>query len=292
MDFKKNVNEEGKTEIKLNRKMRMWHKYKNYCITGGGIAVVLLVCVIVFKTFSGKGDKAPEQETPATTAQVTIAQEQPGTDNQESTGTQPTTAAVIGGVYEVSGKAQQVDFTSKDAFADAVFLGDSIISGISYYGYLEDSQVIANGNMTSDKAAGYVDQVLAANPQKVFIMVGLNDANYGTRDADDIVEYIAAVVSDIKSQRPSVNVFVLSLLPVTQRFEARTNVNVKQSVLDEVNQKLHDGAGGTAQYSYIDVASAYKDSTGYLTSDCTGNGSNLNNSYYPFLLNGIAGVLK
>jgi hypothetical protein len=44
--------------------------------------------------------------------------------------------------------------------------------------------------------------------------------------------------------------------------------------------------------TYIDVASAFKDGTGYMTASFTGNGSNIYNEYYPFLLNGIAGVIK
>ena len=42
----------------------------------------------------------------------------------------------------------------------------------------------------------------------------------------------------------------------------------------------------------IDIANSYKDESGYLKGDCTGNGCNLNSGYYPFLLNNIAKAFK
>ncbi len=298
MDIKKTNNAEGKPEIKLNRKMRMWHKYRNYCFMAAGVLAVLIICIAAIKGFSKNSD-TPQKSTDLPTKD--IAQET-GTDAPteptEPAGTdapteqaEPTASQPSGNTYTVAGKAERVDFTSKDAFDGAVFLGDSIVSGISYYGYLDDAQVISNVNMTTDKAINYVSSIKAADPEKVFIMVGLNDANYGTRDADSIVGYLEELTAEVHAECPSAKVYLLSLLPVTQAFENRSNVNVKQSLLDEVNAKLSEQADSIGAY-YIDVASAYKDGTGYMNSDCTGNGSNLSNPYYPFLLNGIAGVLK
>ena len=39
----RNTGDETKSEIKLNRKMRMWNKYRNYFITGVVIVIVLIV---------------------------------------------------------------------------------------------------------------------------------------------------------------------------------------------------------------------------------------------------------
>ena len=42
----KNTGDETKSEIKLNRKMRMWNKYRNYFITGVVIVIVLIVLAL------------------------------------------------------------------------------------------------------------------------------------------------------------------------------------------------------------------------------------------------------
>ena len=62
----KNTGDETKSEIKLNRKMRMWNKYRNYFITGVVIVIVLIVLAIIFKGCSGKKkNDTVEVKTPA-----------------------------------------------------------------------------------------------------------------------------------------------------------------------------------------------------------------------------------
>ena len=168
-------------------------------------------------------------------------------------------------------------------------LGDFIAGGMSYYGYLSDSQVVSDDNMTTRKAADYIDSVASANPKKVVIMLGLNDANYGTMSGETIGDNISEVVSSVKSKCPSAKIYVVSVLPVTYAFEGRSSV--EQSVLDTINTQLESKAA-SMNVTYIDIANSYKDESGYLKGDCTGNGCNLNNGYYPFLLNNIAKAFK
>ena len=69
----KNTGDETKSEIKLNRKMRMWNKYRNYFITGVVIVIVLIVLAIIFKGCSGKkkNDTKPTVTKQTTQADVT-----------------------------------------------------------------------------------------------------------------------------------------------------------------------------------------------------------------------------
>lgn len=291
----KNTGDETKSEIKLNRKMRMWNKYRNYFITGVVIVIVLIVLAIIFKGCSGKkkNDTKPTVTKQTTQADVT------SNDSTNETTTQATTAAPAqttqaaqgssGNVYKVEGTAGQEDFTAKDSYADTVVLGDFIAGGMSYYGYLSDSQVVSDDNMTTRKAADYIDSVASANPKKVVIMLGLNDANYGTMSGEAIGDNISEVVSSVKSKCPSAKIYVVSVLPVTYAFEGRSSV--EQSVLDTINTQLESKAA-SMNVTYIDIANSYKDESGYLKGDCTGNGCNLNNGYYPFLLNNIAKAFK
>lgn len=291
----KNTGDETKSEIKLNRKMRMWNKYRNYFITGVVIVIVLIVLAIIFKGCSGKkkNDTKPTVTKQTTQADVT------SNESTNETTTQATTAAPAqttqaaqgssGNVYKVEGTAGQEDFTAKDSYADTVVLGDFIAGGMSYYGYLSDSQVVSDDNMTTRKAADYIDSVASANPKKVVIMLGLNDANYGTMSGEAIGDNISEVVSSVKSKCPSAKIYVVSVLPVTYAFEGRSSV--EQSVLDTINTQLESKAA-SMNVTYIDIANSYKDESGYLKGDCTGNGCNLNNGYYPFLLNNIAKAFK
>lgn len=280
----KNTGDETKSEIKLNRKMRMWNKYRNYFITGVVIVIVLIVLAIIFKGCSGKkkNDTKPTVTQQTTQADVTSNESTNETTTQAAQGSS-------GNVYKVEGTAGQEDFTAKDSYADTVVLGDFIAGGMSYYGYLSDSQVVSDDNMTTRKAADYIDSVASANPKKVVIMLGLNDANYGTMSGEAIGDNISEVVSSVKSKCPSAKIYVVSVLPVTYAFEGRSSV--EQSVLDTINTQLESKAA-SMNVTYIDIANSYKDESGYLKGDCTGNGCNLNSGYYPFLLNNIAKAFK
>ena len=289
---------ETKPEIKLNRKMRMWNKYKIFCIIAAVILVVVIVVVAAVKGITGgKNKQVAENPTPSqkqsqtyvpeatTAAGVTTAAEQ--TTKQEETTT--TQAAPSGSGLKLSGSAEAVEFTKKDYYSDSVFMGDSVISGIESYGYLDN--VVGNVNATSGKLESYVSEAMKSNPSKVFIMVGHNDANYGTIKEESLASNITDIVEEIHKKKSSTKVYVLSITPITTAYEKRTSTNVKQSYIDKANSLIEENAS-SGKYTYVDVASAYKDTNGYMKTDCTGNGINLKNSYYPFLLNGIAEAVK
>ena len=289
---------ETRPEIKLNRKMRMWNKYKIFCIIAAVILVVVIVVVAAVKGITGgKNKQVAENPTPSqkqsqtyvpeatTAAGVTTAAEQ--TTKQEETTT--TQAAPSGSGLKLSGSAEAMEFTKKDYYSDSVFMGDSVISGIASYGYLNN--VVGNVNATSGKLESYVSEAMKSNPSKVFIMVGHNDANYGTIKEESLASNITDIVEEIHKKKSSTKVYVLSITPITSAYEKKSSTNVKQSYIDKANSLIEENAS-SGKYTYVDVASAYKDTNGYMKTDCTGNGINLKNSYYPFLLNGIAEAVK
>ena len=289
---------ETRPEIKLNRKMRMWNKYRIFCIIAAVILVVVIVVVVAVKGITGdKNKQVAENPTPSqgqsqtyvpeatTTAVETTGAEQ--TKKQEETTT--TQAASSGSGLKLSGSAEAETFTNKDYYSDTVFMGDSVISGIESYGYLNN--VVGNVNATSGKLESYVNEAMKSNPSKVFIMVGHNDANYGTIKEESLASNITDIVAAIHKKNSSTKVYVLSITPITSAYENRSSTNVKQSYIDKANSLIEENAS-SGKYTYVDVASAYKDANGYMKTDFTGNGINLKNSYYPFLLNGIAEVVK
>lgn len=164
-----------------------------------------------------------------------------------------------------------------------------IVSGIGEYGYLDTSRIFSDNNLTTDKALNSVSSVAAANPSKVYVLVGLNDLNYGTRSGENVAERIGSIVESLKEAIPSVKVYVVSLLPITQSFEAKSNVKITQAAIDEANSTL---AARATEYgmTFIDIADAFKDESGYLNTDVSTGGYNLNHNYYPFFLNNISGA--
>ena len=292
----------GKNEIKLNKKMRMWNKYKNLVYVCVGVVAAVVVCIAAYKGITGSADNTDKKSA----AQTTVAGNNTTQSTQSQNITQQTTmqnttvagnaaqTTIAGNTQQttmanttqaagvtpltLAGPAQAQEYTSRDYYNGSIFIGDSIIDGIAYYNYIDSAQIYADGNNTTDKTEKYLDDIIKLTPARVFIMVGLNDANYGTRSAQTIAENIMAIASQIKTASPNTNVCVLSLLPITQEFEAKANVNAKQSVLDEINNIVM-AACPSNSVTYVDVATAFKDASGYMNPQYTGNGSNIYNLY-------------
>lgn len=285
-------NKETKSQIKINKKMRLWNKYRMLCIIAGIVIVVIIAGTVAVKNITGNKNNNDVADNITTTAsQAQNNEPQTTTAAQQTTAAQEqtTTQAAAGSTLKLAGSASAEQFTKKDFYNGTVFLGDSVISGIADYGYLDN--VYGNVNATSAKLEDYVSAAMANNPSKVFIMVGHNDANYGTIKEEALSDHIVSIVEAIHKSNSSAKVYVLSITPITSAYENKQSINVKQSYIDTANKLIEDKAA-TGKYTYIDVASAYKDDSGYMKTECTGNGINLTNSYYPFLLNGIADLAK
>ena len=97
----------------------------------------------------------------------------------------------------IVGPAVAQEYTSREYYNGSIFIGDSIMDGIAYYKYIDTPQVMADGNNTTDKADRYIETAVNLKPAKVFIMVGLNDVNYGTRSAQTIAEKLGVASVDV-----------------------------------------------------------------------------------------------
>lgn len=291
MDNQKN------TDIRINKRMRMWNRYRNLVIGFGGILVLILVITIIFKGCDRASSSTKEKEstTAATKTEETVtnATNSNSITNQILGGTQAGTQAaqVTNKVYTTTKTLAKEDITSAEFFSRSIFLGDAIANGIEYYGFLGDDRVISATNMTTDKATDYVAEVVAAAPEKVFIMLGINDLNYGARTTDTIASNYAKLIEEIKSKLPGAKIYIVSVLPITKEYESKANVYIRKTNLDDLNNKLK-GLVNSSGVDFIDAAPVFSDATGYLNSGATSNGLNITSGYYGFLLNTIADMLK
>ena len=300
-------NNDGK-KIQLNRKLRLWNKYKNPIIGAVSAIIVIVIAVVVLRACSvGRTDdnaaSTKADMNNSTTTAMNVTEEQTSTSDSEATtsaateattqAAQPATtqAAATGSVVKINDKAVEEEYTSKDAYSDAVLFGDMIIAGIEDYAYLGSGSIVSDNNLTTDKALNYVSDVKDRNPSKVYVLVGLNDLNYGTRSGEDVAERIGTIVSSLKEQIPSAKIYVVSLLPVTESFEAKASVKIKQTDIDAANKKLSEEASAMGM-TFIDIADSFKDGTGYLDTEFSSGGYNLNHNYYPFFLNKLAGATR
>ena len=48
------MNNEGRQPVRLNRKMRLWNKYRNYIIGAAAVIVVIIIFAVILKSCGSK----------------------------------------------------------------------------------------------------------------------------------------------------------------------------------------------------------------------------------------------
>ncbi|MGN0406855.1 MAG: GDSL-type esterase/lipase family protein [Bacteroides sp.] len=284
------------SEIRINKKMRTWNKYKNYVF--GAVGIIILVLIVTFSVRSCAREQKQEEELlyskPSmgplqVTESADQSQTQAATQPVEATTQAPTKPA--GAVLTTTRTVASEEFTSEASFENSIFIGDSIVSGISYYKYLGNDRVVADTNLTASKALDKVSQIAAGNPDKVYIMLGLNDLNYNSKTVDSIAQDFTNLIAQIKQTVPTAKIYLVSVTPITKACESKSNIYIKMSNVEALNTKLKEVSSSQGVY-FADINSALQDSSGYLNSSVTGNGYNLKSEYYGFLLNTLAEMTK
>ena len=175
-------------------------------------------------------------------------------------------------------------------FNDAVFIGDSLTTGIQLYNILPDTTVLAAVGVgleniytqevigTEDSKQTILEAADAQQPAKIYVMLGINGLK--GLGADKTVELYRDLVQHLKEIHPDSIIYVQSFMPINeQKFEANYGYNLTNAEIDECNEKLMAMAGEEQVY-YVDVASAIKDETGGLPAEFTTDGLHFKGEYY------------
>ncbi len=175
-------------------------------------------------------------------------------------------------------------------FDDAIFIGDSLTTGIQLYNILPDTTVLASVGINLDNIGtkavigeeGSQQTILEASKQydagKIYIMLGANGLKgLGT---DQTVKYYRSFVDEVRAAHPDAIIYVQSILPINeQKFEANYGYSMTNAEIDECNAALLKMTE-EAQVYYVDVASVIKDETGGLPADYTTDGLHFKGEYY------------
>lgn len=217
-------------------------------------------------------DNAPEGESELSSSKSsTNSQKPPNAD-----------ALTFGVPVPESGRAKS------NYFDDAMFIGDSITSGIELYDLAQKSVVLAAtglGLENTDKpiikvGEQYMDLMTAMNghnPKKIYIMLGMNNLDGSVYSV--LIKNYASLLEQIKQLFPDAIIFVQSVLPVTKE-KSESGTFVTNQDIDSFNQMLLEMSLEKQVY-YLDIASTFKDETGSLPNQASaGDGIHLTTLYY------------
>lgn len=178
----------------------------------------------------------------------------------------------------------------KDAASKIVFLGDSIT-------FREDWNVlfgvsnIANAGIpgnTTDDVLSKLDLVIRSKPQKLFLMIGINDLLIG-KDVSAVLANDEKIINEIELKSPDTVVYIQSILPVNNDI-SKYGVVDSQKII-ELNNKMKLLADGKKIF-FIDLYPYFCGSDNKLYARYAKDGLHPNSHGYAVWKNLIAAYIK
>lgn len=151
-----------------------------------------------------------------------------------------------------------------------LFAGDSLTAGGDWGAWFPDDEVLnhgVGGDTTADVVAR-IDEIVAADPDSVVLMIGTNDFAQ-RRSVEQVVRAIETIMVELRRQLPGVRLLLQSIPPRGPEFSDR---------IHDANRHLRQFAA-TVRAQYLDLwpALAVDDA---LNPDFTDDGLHLNEAGY------------
>lgn len=192
-------------------------------------------------------------------------------------------------MQDANGNERNPDRVRSDYFDDAVFVGDSITTGISLYDIMSNARVYAK---TGLGVAGILDNpFIEADGQnitlseafrrepagKIYVMLGGNSlGNYDGK----LIEPFTKFIETIAQENPNTVIYIQSVLPVNEaKYREKYHKELKNEWIDDYNSKLKELSEKNGYY-YLDVASIFKDETGGMPAEYTRDGVHIGVEQY------------
>jgi lysophospholipase L1-like esterase len=163
---------------------------------------------------------------------------------------------------------------------DFVFLGNSITAGVDWNELLGMKNA-RNRGISGDITFGVLErleEVIEGKPDKVFILIGINDISRNIPDSLIVSNY-KKIVSRIQAGSPKTKIFLQTLMPVNNEFTQFKNHYNKDGHILFVNNALKEMAS-TYRVQLIDLYAHFQETDGKLRKEFTEDGLHLNAAGY------------
>lgn len=264
-------------------------KTSKVLVTLNIIIIVLLILVISalglysYTFFTGKdplanvGIKMPWNDEYVTTQTIVIEPEPTETITQMTTAdtTQTTANIVLTDKTETTSETDETvpKYNSTDYdkafFSNSLFIGDSIFTGFSGFGYLDPNNVFAQVGLNPESATTKeingvtaVKKAETMQPDYVCIMLGTNGLAF--LSTDYMAEEMSKLIDDLRTVSPNSEIVILSIPPVTAAHESENPEKIP--VIMDYNSKLQKVADDKS-CKFIDIFTMLQDDDGYLAVD-------------------------
>ena len=177
-----------------------------------------------------------------------------------------------------------VQFMDEPAITDkdVVMLGNSLTENGGDWGKRLGKKHVVNRGIIGDEVMGVYErlhQILPGHPQKLFLMIGINDVSHNLT-ADSIAGMIRLTVERIQRESPETELHLQSLLPINESFGRYKLLTGKTDLVPEINTRLK-ALAQEKKIDFIDLFPLFAEgNTHVLRKDLTTDGLHLNEEGY------------
>jgi len=168
-----------------------------------------------------------------------------------------------------------------------VFVGNSLTEGgrwNEYFPYLS----IFNRGIVGDNAEGILnrlDEIIAAKPQLVFILVGVNDISQNFSNEQILANY-KSILRRLKQESPQTVIYVQSTLPINNDFGRYKRLTGKEQQVRSYNRQLEELCE-KENVDFLNIYPLFEDNEGKLKKEITNDGLHLNEAGYEIWVNAL-----
>lgn len=232
---------------------------------------------------------------PVFTEPVTAQTSAPAETKAETTQAVTTAAPVQTTTAAATMPLAPTDYDS-DFFSEDLFIGDSISTGYSLYGFLNDRNVYAKVGLNPSTVLtknvstifgeiGVSDMLAYTTPKRVYIMLGSNGIQW--LSVGNMLQSTNTLIGIIRDTVPDAQPVIISVPPVTTGYDSTVPDVDVMAKINEYNNSL--SAYCTAnKFLFVDAASILKDESGYFNlTYAESDGMHFKSSAYKTLLSKI-----
>lgn len=172
----------------------------------------------------------------------------------------------------------------KDIFKDDLFIGDSITKALVTYKFLPSQNVCAKIGIGNDKLRGYLDNAEKLDPEKIFLLCGVNDLD-GSLDKESFRKSYDQLIKAVKLKFANSKIYVQSILPLSPNGEQNPPY-VKNSHINECNKIIMDIAQKQG-VTYLNIWQVINSNNVY-----EADGLHFKSSFYPLWLKYLVDNVK
>lgn len=165
---------------------------------------------------------------------------------------------------------------------EIIFLGDSLTE-YSYFEEIFVEELVINrgiGSDTTDGILNRLEEVIESNPEKIFLMIGINDIGNGL-STEEIVENYISILDYIYANSPITQIYIQSVLPCNSDLmeDNLRNANRTATNITDLNDALISLANDR-RCVYLDYYSYFLDDNNQMAEVFTEDGVHLTQEGY------------